>query len=115
MCESCQPDKPPIGIRLISGFTALYSFLLIIFSYSINARLPKESGVTMLFGIVLLLSTPGIYRLDRRKILISGFTYSLLAISGVLSVIFLDIFPISGLIWFVPIPFLVGYLYRLLS
>lgn len=112
ICASCDSSEAPTGIKLYLAVAALYWLLTLLFAYGFQDSQPIISGVVMLFAITHLLSLPGIHRRTEKHLSIATITYGIWLILGIAGVLVLSLFSYQSLLWFVPIPFFLGYLYR---
>lgn len=112
ICAACDTGETPTGIKLYLAVAAPYWLLSFFFAGSLQDRQPIISGVVMLFAITHLLSLPGIYNRTQKHLSIAIITYGIWFILGIASVLVLSLFSYQSLLWFVPIPFFLGYLYR---
>lgn len=112
ICAACDSAETPTGIKLYLAIAAPYWILVLLFSYSIQDIHQIISGVVMLFAIAHLLSLPGIYRQSQKHLHIAILTYGFWLALGVLGVLVLPLFSAQTLLWFIPIPAFLWYLYR---
>lgn len=113
LCASCDSAETPIGIKLYIAIAAPYWVFALLFAYGIQNNQPIISGIVSLFAVTHLLSLPGIHRRTQKHLSIATITYGLWLILGISSVLALPLFSSQSFLWFVPIPFFLGYLYRL--